>query len=72
MKSQGATSLVGKQLVGRKHDWSKLDEYASYLHEQELHREFARVVSKKFRYELRNDAKADRQNEKKGNKHENA
>ena len=43
----GATSLVGKQLVApRKHDWSKLDEYASYLHEQDSEKQasYSKVV----------------------------
>ena len=55
LSTQGATSLVGKQLVARKHDWSKLDEYASYLHEQD--RENCRVIirlrSSRCRKEMR-------------------
>eukprot|EP00440_Ansanella_granifera_P004888 gb/GFBE01005301.1/.p1 GENE.gb/GFBE01005301.1/~~gb/GFBE01005301.1/.p1 ORF type:complete len:510 (+),score=199.82 gb/GFBE01005301.1/:1-1530(+) len=39
-RSKSATSLAGRNVVqARKHDWSKLDEYASYLHEQDALRQ---------------------------------
>lgn len=53
--SRSATSLVGKNLVeGRKHDWSKLDEYASYLHEQDALRQSlgVKALQRKLKMDL--------------------
>ncbi|CAK9032685.1 unnamed protein product [Durusdinium trenchii] len=55
-KSRSATSLVGKQLVARKHDWSKLDEYASYLHEQDALRQRLGVQALQRKMKLDLDA----------------
>jgi len=41
-KARCATSLAGSRIMGaqvKKHDWSKLDEYAAYLHEQDALRQ---------------------------------
>jgi len=55
-RSKSATSLVGKQLVARKHDWSKLDEYASYLHEQDALRQRLGVQALQRKMKLDLDA----------------
>jgi len=41
-KARSATSLAGSKIMGapvKQHDWSKLDEYAAYLHEQDALRQ---------------------------------
>lgn len=56
-RSKSATSLVGKSLVApRKHDWSKLDEYASYLHEQDALRQRLGVQALQRKMKLDLDA----------------
>ncbi|CAJ1458260.1 unnamed protein product [Effrenium voratum] len=56
-RSKSATSLAGKQLIaGRKHDWSKLDEYASYLHEQDALRQRLGVQALQRKMKLDLDA----------------
>ena len=57
-RSRSATSLVGQHLVApkRKHDWSKLDDYASYLHEQDALRQKLGVQALQRKMKLDLDA----------------
>jgi len=57
-RSRSATSIAGSNIVGgspgKKYDWSKLDEYASYLHEQDCIRQHmgVKALQKKMKMDL--------------------
>ncbi|CAJ1337231.1 unnamed protein product [Effrenium voratum] len=59
-RARSATSLVGREMVGSKfelpssYDWTRLDEYASYLHEQDALRQQlgVKALQRKMRMDL--------------------
>lgn len=59
-RSRSATSLAGREMVGGKpelpssYDWTRLDEYASYLHEQDALRQQlgVKALQRKMRMDL--------------------
>jgi len=72
--SRSATSLVGKNVVegGRKHDWSKLDEYASYLHEQDALRQClgVKALQQKLKMDLDQQVKEKKRKDKEASEEE--
>merc|ERR1712060_824428 len=57
-RARSATSLAGQHVVNggtpKAYDWSKLDQYASYLHEQDCIRQHMgiKALQKKLRMDL--------------------